>query len=88
MTRLQKLQDIIRKNPGLAWDTTKYDKIPTEGVVERILNYGNWKEYLASEKILGIKQLKNLFEKMTHRKRINLRPQVVNYFSKYFQKYA
>ena len=37
MTRLQKLQDIIRKNPGLAWDTTKYDKIPTEGVVERIL---------------------------------------------------
>ncbi|MBN1915673.1 hypothetical protein JW796_01590 [Candidatus Dojkabacteria bacterium] len=88
MNNQQKLQNIIKEKPYLAWDTRQFDKLSTESIVEKILNYGHWEEYMKVEEIIGLKEVSRIFDKMKNRKRVNLRPQVVNYFSKYFKKYA
>jgi len=38
--------------------------------------------------LLGIQEVAKIFRENTNRARINYRPEVVNYFQLYFQKYA
>ena len=57
-------------------------------MLEHILNYGDWDEYLLAEKSLGINKANRLFKKMKNQKRVNLRPETVNFFTNYFAKYA
>ena len=59
------------------WYTKNYDDLSEKSILEAVLNYGDWFE-----------RIYNLFNEMRAQRRVNLRPQVVNYFSKYFAKYA
>lgn len=88
MTQLQQLQEIIKQHPYLAWDTTQYDKLSAESIVERVLNYGDWKLYQQVEAILGIQTLSEMFHTMINRPRVNVRKHAAHYFQKYFEKYA
>ncbi len=78
----------FKKKPYLAWYVSNKEKLSEESVVEHILNYGNWDDYLKVEKIIGIKKLASLFNKLKSKKRVNLRSKTINYFENYFQKYA
>jgi hypothetical protein len=57
-------------------------------MLEHIFNYGDWSDYLVTEDTLGIQQTKKLFNFLKNKNRSNLREKTVNYFNKYFQKYA
>ncbi len=57
-------------------------------MLEHILNYGDWQDYLTFEKKLGIKETKSIFEKLKNKKRTSLRKKTINYFKLYFEKYA
>jgi hypothetical protein len=88
MTKIKSLQNLVKNNPYLVWYTKNYDNLSEKSVVESVLNYGDWKDYLFLEKVLGVKELNKLFRSLKNQKRNNLRPQTLNYFTNYFAKYA
>ena len=82
------IQDLFLKKPYLAWFVKNKKGLSQESTMEQIFNYGNWQDYLEAEEDLGVKKVKAIFEDLKTRKRTNLRPKTVNYFSLYFAKYA
>lgn len=85
---MQKVREFIKNKPYLVWYTKNYDGLSEKSIVENVLNYGDWDDYTFIEKSLGIKQVSSLFDNLKTQKRTNLRPQTINYFSNYFNKYA
>jgi hypothetical protein len=82
------IREFIKNKPHLVWYTNNYDGLSENSIVENILNYGNWDDYLFMENSLGLKKVNEVFNELKSKKRINLRPQTINYFSNYFNKYA
>ena len=83
-----KANKIIKDNPYLIWYTKNYDNLPDESVVEAVLNYGDWDLFKELIGILGIKKTAEIFKKESNKKRSNFFPEVKNYFTLYFNKYA
>ena len=81
------LQFITRK-PYLAWDVASPNQLSEKSVLERIYNYGDWQDYLEIESILGLTKTAEIFKSLVSQTRTNLRPQTINYFQHYYQKYA
>jgi len=80
--------DFVRKRKYLFWSTKNYDGLSKEAVVEGVLNYGDMNDVRELIALLGIQEVAKIFRENTNRARINYRPEVVNYFQLYFQKYA
>jgi hypothetical protein len=83
-----KLQAIINQKPYLAWDIKDVSGLSENSMVEHIINYGNWDDVLATLTILGIEKTANIFDESINKPRNNYRPQTINFFKLYFQKYA
>jgi hypothetical protein len=85
------IHDFIKKRKHLIWYVKDYDKLGPESIVEATLNYGDWDDVQALIKIMGIKKMAKIFReksKPSKMGRQNYRPEVKNYFSLYFNKYA
>lgn len=82
------LQKLLNKKPYLAWYIRNKEVISDQNALEHILSYGNWQDFLEAEKLLGIEKIKILFNDIKSKKRVNLRPRTINYFDKYFARYA
>lgn len=85
---MKSLRQLFKKKPYLAWYVADSTKLSEKSMLEHILNYGNWSDYLDTEKALGTAKIKFLFNEIVNGRRINLRPQTINYFKNYFAKYA
>jgi len=88
LSQLVKARQLIKRQPWLIWSTRNFDGLDAAAVTEAILSYGNWRDFLKLKHIFGLKELQNIFVKLTNKKRVNLRPQTVNLFNLYFQRYA
>lgn len=82
------IQNLFLEKPYLAWFVKDKKGLSKQSMLEQIFNYGSWQDYLETEKDLGIKEVKAIFEDLKNRKRTNLRPKTINYFNLYFAKYA
>lgn len=82
------LQSILEKKPYLMWYTSNKLTVSDQVALEQILSYGNWDDFIEAEKTLGIEKIKDIFNQIKSKKRINLKPRTINYFEKYFAKYA
>jgi len=85
------LKTFIRKRPHLIWYTKNYENLSPESIVEAVLNYGNWDDVQTLIKILGMKKVAKIFRKKSKPSKIgrqNYRPEIINYFNLYFNKYA
>ena len=80
--------DFVRKRKYLFWSTRNYDGLSNAAVVEGVLNYGDMNDVRELIALLGIREVAKVFHENTNRARVNYRPEVVNYFRLYFQKYA
>jgi len=81
-------QELIQQKPYLIWYTKSYDQLEDASIVEAVLNYGDWGDVQEIIKILGIKRVAEIFHQYAFRPRTNYFPQICNYFSLYFEKYA
>jgi len=81
-------RDLARKKPYLFWSTKNYNMLSPEVILENVLSFGNWDDFLFLLKIFGLKDCFNIFTSLTSKKRTNLRPQTINYFEKYFKHHA
>jgi len=82
------LYDFMSKRKHLIWYVKDYRTLNEEAVVEATLNYGNWDDVQKVIHILGIARVAEIFRKQADRPRKNYRPEVLNYFSLYFNKYV
>ncbi len=80
--------DFVRKRKHLFWSTKNYDGLSNGAVVEGVLNYGDMNDVRELISLLGMQEVAKIFHENTNRPRVNYRPEVVNYFKLYFQKYA
>lgn len=88
LKQLIQARQLIKDKPGLIWSTRHFDQLDAAAITEAILSYGDWQDFLNLKRIFGLKELQNIFVKLTNKKRVNLRPQTVNLFKDYFQRYA
>ncbi|MBI5220548.1 MAG: hypothetical protein HY978_01765 [Candidatus Liptonbacteria bacterium] len=82
------LGDFVKKRKHLFWSTKNYDGLSREAVVESVLNYGDMNDVRELIALLGVQEVARIFRENTSRARANYRPEIVNYFQLYFQKYA
>lgn len=84
------VKEFIRKNSDLFWYTPadKKEDIGPELLLETILNYGTLDDVKILFKLWGIKEAAAVFNNAEGRKKLNYFPEIYNYFSLYFKKYA
>jgi hypothetical protein len=80
----------IRKNSHLFWYTpgNMKEEINHEFLIETILNYGNLDTIRQLVNILGMERIATIFFSIQGRKRLNYYPEIFNFFSLVFKKYA
>lgn len=80
----------IRQHSSLFWyiPEDKKEDIGPELLVETILNYGTLDDVRNLFKVFGIKETARVFFDAEGRKKLNYYPEVYNFFSLYFNKYA
>jgi len=86
--RKKQAQKLIKNKPYMVWYSKNYSGLSEKSIIESVLNYGSWEDFLKLEKIYGTSDLSHYFDQIINQKRVNLSPQVVNYFSNYFKFYA
>lgn len=75
----------------MIWWVKNYDKLKAESIVEATLNYGDWDDVQTLIKISGVKRMAKIFREKSKPSKIgrqNYRPEIKNYFTLYFNKYA
>jgi len=83
--------EFILKIRSLFWSVSdsKLDLISDELFVETVLNYGRLEDVQTLFGLLGLEKVATIFRKgAVQRERTNYLPQVKNYYSLYFDKYA
>ena len=68
-----------------------FDAFDTEAIVEATLNYGDWDDVQELIGILGVRETARIFREKSGPSaigRTNYRPEIANYFTFYFDKYA
>jgi hypothetical protein len=88
--RTQALKDFIQQHQTLFWYSPgdKRETVNDELLVETIINYGTLNDIRDLFQIMGLQNVATIFRQMTGRKRLNIYPELRNYFDLYFNKYA
>ena len=84
------IKQFIHEHSNLFWYTPedKKEEISTEFLVETILNYGDLNNIKALIRIVGFEEVSRIFFGTEGRKKLNYYPEIYNYFSLVFSKYA
>jgi len=84
------VKEFIRQHSDLFWYTPadKKEDIGPELLLETILNYGTLDDIRSLLKIWGTGETAKVFYSAEGRKKLNYFPEIYNYFSLYFKKYA
>jgi hypothetical protein len=84
------VKEFIRQHSDLFWYTPadKKEDIGPDLLLETILNYGTLDDIRSLLKIWGIGEAAKVFYSAEGRKKLNYFPEIYNYFSLYFKKYA
>ncbi len=81
----------VRKRKHLFWSTKNYHGLSNEVIVEGVLNYGNMDDVRELIALLGMQEVARIFRQKSQKSKMgrqNYRPEVINYFSLFFDKYA
>lgn len=85
------IHDFIRERKHLIWYVSDYDALDAEAIVEATLNYGDWNDVQELIRLLGMREVARIFRERSKPSpvgRTNYRPEIGNYFTRYFAKYA
>jgi hypothetical protein len=90
MKHSKEIDKFIQERSTLFWyiPEEKKTSISLEFLVETILNYGDEKDVKRLFNLVGLKEAARIFRKQISGQRVNYFPQVVHYFTLYFNKYA
>ena len=85
-----RIKTFIREHSTLFWYTPedKKEEISPELLVETILNYGSLQDIRSLFEIIGLNEVAQIFFSAKGRKKLNYYPEIYNFFSLYFNRYA
>lgn len=88
--RTEEIKEYIRKHGDLFWYSPqdKGETVSDELLLETILNYATFDDVLELFSLMGIENAASVFRGMEGRKKLNIYPEIYNYFDLYFKKYA
>ncbi len=78
----------LQERRSLWWWVTDVTQIDDKSVLEGVMNYGRWQDFLDLRKTWGLKKINLLYQEMIKLKRCNLRPPVRVLYGKYLAKHA
>lgn len=81
--RKQQLISWLKEHRTLWWSTFQLDRLDDEAILEGVMNYGDWPDFLQLKQWWGLDKIRQLFEKMTTKRRVNLRPPARALFNDY-----
>ncbi len=89
----RKIIDFIKKRKHFFWyvPESELKNLKDESIVEHTLNYGDWDDVQKLISILGMERTAEIFRRKSKKSKIgrtNYRPEIINYFNLYFDKYA
>ena len=82
------IQEFIKNRSHLFWYVQDLENLSLDVIVEAVLNDGTWDDVQKLINILGIKKVSEIFREKSAMKRSNYRPEIKNYFTLYFNRYA
>ena len=82
---MSQARQLIKDKPYLIWSTKNYDGLDAPAITEAIFSGGGWDDFLSLRRIFGLGKLKNIFLDLINKRRVNLRPETVNFFNLYFK---
>lgn len=88
--RLGKQQLVVwlNKRRSLWWWVADVTKLSDESILEGVMNYGDWPDFLQLKHWWGLTKIRQLFDKMTNKRRVNLRPPARVLFNDYLTSHA
>lgn len=86
----EELKQYIKRHKALFWYTpeNKKENISDGLLVENILNYGTLDDVRQLMQIMGTNKVANIFFSAKDREKLNYYPEIYNFFSHVFAKYA
>ena len=80
----------IREKSNLFWSVPedKKEEVSPALLVETILNYGTMDDVRKLIKLMGLEEVSRVFFSAKGRQKLNYYPEIYNYFSLLFKKYA
>ncbi|MDD5528346.1 MAG: hypothetical protein PHO56_05275 [Patescibacteria group bacterium] len=82
------LKNFIKARPFLFWYIKNPEKVSPAVALEQVLNFGDFKDVKNIIKIIGPAKTAAIFKQQSLKARSNYRPEIKNYFTLYFKKYA
>ena len=84
------IKAFIREKSSLFWSIPedKKEEISPALLVETILNYGTMDDVRTLFRLMGIEEVSRIFFSARGRQKLNYYPEIYNYFSLLFKKYA
>ena len=84
------IKAFIREKSSLFWSIpeNKKEEISPALLVETILNYGTMDDVRKLIKLMGLEEVSRIFFSARGRQKLNYYPEIYNYFSLLFKKYA
>ena len=84
------IKAFIRDKSNLFWSVPeeKKEEISPPVLVETILNYGSMDDVRKLIRLMGIEKVSRIFFSARGRQKLNYYPEIYNYFSLFFKKYA
>lgn len=78
----------LQKRKSLWWWVPDVTKLDDKSILEGVMNYGRWQDFLDLKKSWGLKKINELYQGMIEPPRCNLRPQTRILYGKYLVKHA
>ena len=84
------IKAFIREKSSLFWSIPedKKEEVSPALLVETILNYGTMDDVRTLFRLMGIEEVSRIFLSARGRQKLNYYPEIYNYFSLLFKKYA
>ena len=78
----------LKQHKMFWWWVPDVTKLSEDSILEGVMSYGDWEDFLKLKKWWGMKKIKGVFKQIISRKRVNLRPATRNLFANYLSAYA
>ena len=82
------IESFLQNKKPLFWYVKDIHRLSDNAIIEGVLNYGDWQDVQDMIEVFGIQKISDIFTQDIQKSRNNYRPEIVNYFQLYFQKYA
>lgn len=78
----------LEDREALWWWVADVTKLDDRSILEGVMNYGQWEDFLELKRRWGLTKIKNLYQEMTQARRCNLRPPARVLYNKYLARHA